>query len=77
MLLGFGIKTAIKAGENARRTLPQEFVVLNHLKLASKNGSWSFELPARNHKEIKRYAVALWVNEKGNLKPIQAVGDWL
>ena len=77
VLLGFGIKTAIKSGENARRTLPQEFVVLRYLKMNSKNASWSFDLPARNHKEVQRYAVAMWVNEKGNLKPLQAVGDWL
>ena len=43
----------------------------------SKNASWSFDLPTRNHKEVQRYAVAMWVNEKGNLKPLQAVGDWL
>ena len=43
----------------------------------SQNASWSFDLPARNYKEVQRYAVAMWVNEKGNLKPLQAVGDWL
>ena len=77
VLLGFGIKTAIKSGENARRTLPQEFVVLRYLKMNSKTASWSFDLPTRNYKEVQRYAVAMWVNEKGNLKPLQAVGDWL
>ena len=77
VLLGFGIKTAIKSGENRGKTLPQEFVVLKHLKMNSQNASWSFDLPARNYKEVQRYAVAMWVNEKGNLKPLQAVGDWL
>ena len=48
VLLGFGIKTAIKSGENRGKTLPQEFVVLKHLKMNSQNASWSFDLPARN-----------------------------
>ncbi len=77
VLLGFGIKTQVKAGENARKTLPQEFVVLEYLKMDSKTGSWSFDLPSRNYKEVKKYAVAMWVNEKGDLKPIQAIGSWL
>lgn len=75
-LLGFGIETQVKRGENRNSTLQQEFVVLAHAAHASTDGSWSIALP-RSELTAKRYGIAAWVSEPENPAPIQATGGWL
>ena len=78
-VLGFGIKTPIAAGENHGRTLPQEFVVLAHRMAGSDNGEWQMQLPqvAIEQLGVQRTALAAWVSETDNLRPLQATGGWL
>lgn len=76
-ILGFGIKSSINAGENSGRNLPHEFVVLNHQLHASNDGKWLIHLPKTEIRESKRLGLAIWVNESGNLQPLQATGGWL
>jgi len=75
-VLGFGIKTKVKRGENRNSILAQEFVVLAHDARASSNGRWGLSLP-RAQAEAGRYGVAIWVSEPGNPTPLQATGGWL
>lgn len=77
VLLGFDIQSKITAGENHGRTLPHEFVVLNHQQHLSDNGNWWSVLPENPFPEVKRLALALWVTSKSNLRPLQATGSWL
>ncbi len=75
-VLGFDIKTPIKAGENSGEDLPQEFVVLGHHQATSINGKWQLGLPSVSHK-AGRYALVGWVSGVNNQTPIQATGGWL
>jgi hypothetical protein len=75
-ILGFGIKTKVKSGENRNSTLAQEFVVLAHDWHRSGTRRWHVSMP-RPRLEAERYGVALWVSKPGRPTPIQATGGWL
>lgn len=76
-ILGFGIKTDIKAGENHNKKLRQEFVVLHYKTYFSDKSKWLFQLPELDFSSVKKYGIAIWVNQKGKQTPIQATGSWL
>ena len=76
-LLGFGIKTNIKSGENDGHTFVENFVVLNHQSLYSKSGQWKLPIVNTNNFNVKRYALAIWVQSGTHLKPLQATGGWI
>lgn len=76
-ILGFGIETPVKAGENDGKKLRHDFVVLAHNSHISSNGDWSVELPAIRVREAKRFALALWVSTPDGQVPLQATGGWL
>ncbi len=76
-LLGLGLSTDVKRGENKGKTLNHNFVVLgvSTFASASKN-NWQGTLPEPSF-SAPSYAVAAWVTEGGSLKPIQVVGGRL
>ena len=76
-LLGFGLSSYVKAGENAGRRLKQEFVVLNHVKETSADGRWNISMPSAKNLQAGRTGLAVWVNKKGSQTPLQATGGWL
>ena len=79
-ILGFGLETAVKAGENRGRTLTHDFVVLGHRRLPLTAAAAGYEtqaaLPAPRLDAAKQ-ALAAWVSRPGNPRPLQAVGGWL
>jgi hypothetical protein len=81
-LLGGGIVSNVRKGENAGRELRHEFVALR-LETAAlvrgADGAWtaSVALPPRPEIVASRRAIAAWVSAKGQLAPIQAVGGWI
>lgn len=76
-LLGMGLKTQIKAGENKGRLSHHEFVVLHHQQHTSKNKRWSISLPQRTNIKAPQYALAAWISTESNPTPIQATGTYL
>ncbi len=81
-LLGGGIVTNVRKGENAGRELRHEFVALRLESVPLERdatGMWSAEvaLPARTDVTASRRALAAWVTPRGELKPVQATGGWL
>jgi len=82
-ILGSGIETEVRRGENEGRTLRHDFVVLGHTLLSNgavtENGlSWQGKLPTYDPKvDADRYAVAFWVSEKISKQTLQATGGWL
>lgn len=75
-LLGFGLRTEVKRGENARRVLPEEFVVLEHKRLPY--GRDNTEIPwPKSSIQAKQYAIAVWLTERLTLRPIQATGGYI
>ena len=77
VILGFGIETDVKRGENRNRTLAQEFVALSHRVYRSDNGTWDVLFSSVNRSVADRLGIALWVSEPGNPLPLQATGAWL
>ena len=76
-VLGVGIQTQVARGENARRTLKQDFVALQHLQRHSQLKSETFSLGKYARPEVERYAVAAWVADPESGQVIQSVGGWI
>lgn len=81
-LLGGGIVSAVKRGENSGRTLRHEFVTLRletSTLSAREDGmrTASVALPPRPAIKTERQAVAAWITRRGSLTPLQALGGWL
>lgn len=76
-VLGSGIETEVKRGENHDRTLPQDFVMLAQTASRSDDGHWHVPLPVPADHTARRHAIALWVSRVGELPPLQATGGWL
>lgn len=81
-LLGGGIVSNVRKGENAGRELRHEFVALKLETTAlarGENGAWttSVSLPPRADIAVARRAIAAWVVTRGKLEPLQAAGGWI
>ena len=79
-LLGFDIKTDVKAGENNGRTLTHDFIVLStqQIRLSESGGDFYGTLPLPEPGvAAERFALVAWVNSAESQSPLQAVGGWL
>ena len=82
-VLGSGIETEVRRGENKGRTLRHDFVVLGHTLLGNANTSdkgitWQGKLPEIDQSiDAEQYALAVWVSEKITKQTLQATGGWL
>jgi hypothetical protein len=79
-ILGFDLKTDVRAGENDGRVLHHDFVVLGYQRAAMK-GAATHHLATTSMPELsanpKQQALAAWVTRRGHPAPIQAAGGWL
>lgn len=76
-VLGFGLTTEIKSGENEGNLAKHEFVVLGRSEHNADGTHWQVELPKVQDNKASRYAVVAWLTPKYRQQPIQAVGGWL
>ncbi len=80
VLLGAGLSTQVKAGENRGRRLEHDFVVLGLVSapLVRNEGAYTttLELPATSVR-AERYALAAWVSHEDAQGVLQSVGGWL
>ncbi len=79
-LLGFELKTQVKAGENRGRELPHDFVVLGVDTAAFKANNNIYQTKLRLPETVisaPRYAIVAWVSKRGKQAPIQATGGWI
>ncbi len=80
-LLGFGLESTIKSGENQGKTLNHDFVVLGYKTVAMQPAQDSFIANAISLpdtlQQSDRQAIAIWVNTLHQLTPLQATGGWL
>ncbi|WP_166422905.1 DUF1223 domain-containing protein [Paraglaciecola sp. 20A4] len=75
-LLGVGINTRVKSGENAGKNLTESFIVLQHQQGKYIEGqSLNINLQ-NNHAQAKRFAIAAWVSDR-SMTPLQVVGGEL
>ena len=75
-ILGMGLQSNIRAGENQGHLLTHDFVVLNHQQ-QSGNQRVSFTLPLIVEHQPDQFAVVTWLTEGDQLPPIQATGGYL
>ena len=80
-ILAFGVVTKVGAGENAGRTLRQDFLAIGYeqgLMAATASGfTVAMRLPPSIKVRASHYALATWVSEPGDPAPIQSTGGWL
>ena len=79
-LLGSGISSNVRAGENSGRNLQHDFVVLDlrDATMKSENGTLRARLTTDATGETgARKAVAVWISDRERLAPVQATGGWL
>ncbi len=79
-LLGFGLASDVRAGENVGRELSHDFVVLEYARamMILRDGSYQATTRRpRSNVDAERYAIALWVSKETEQTPLQAVGAWL
>ena len=77
-ILGFDLKHKIKAGENRRKTLQHDFVVLGYKKTRlESDGTVDLDLPETSKFNSNKQAIVLWLSEGRDPSPILAMGDWL
>ncbi|MEO6995386.1 MAG: DUF1223 domain-containing protein, partial [Lacunisphaera sp.] len=76
-LLGAGITSKVRAGENDGRMLHHDFVVLALKSARMERGSAELKLPIPAEDGIARHALAVWITTKNGLSARQATGGWL
>lgn len=76
-VLGGGIISPVRAGENSGRTLHHEFIALVLKSEPLRNGTAEILLPAPETAGVTRHALAVWVTRHGEQAPVQATGGWL
>ena len=76
-LLGSGLESAVRRGENRGRSLSHAFVVLQHVQVPFGAGRGSARMAPWQREPVPRRAIAAWVTAAGDPTPLQAVGGWL
>ena len=76
-LLGCGMTTRVRGGENRGKQLNHDFVVLDHRSFTAKEQAWHGDLPESELAgQAQRLAWVAWVSRPQNLAPVQALGAW-
>ena len=81
-LLGCGLMSDVKSGENAGRRLQHDFTVVAYVEDTmepASDGSFAkgIVLQAPRSLTPRQWAIAAWVSQDGRLEPLQAVGAYL
>ncbi len=80
-LLGFALTSKVTAGENKGRVLAHDFAVVSWLERPlHKNGTThrgEFVFPQTPSLGAKRTAIAIWIEPRNRIGPVQALGSWL
>lgn len=78
-MLGMGLNTQVKAGENHGLHLKHDFVVLNHVQqpVQSSLKQWQLVMPAIPQQGQQQTAVVVWLSDYLTQEVVQAVGGYL
>ena len=79
-LLGCGLSSSVRGGENAGRTLNHDFVASALMKSKATSdgeGDYKATITLPSHTSMTPSAIAIWVRPEQSSTPIQAVGGWL
>ncbi|MFT5239944.1 MAG: hypothetical protein ACI9OU_000089 [Candidatus Promineifilaceae bacterium] len=77
-VIGFGIESNVKAGENSGRTLTHDFVVLQYAqrRVKQRKGQYYDRMPLdlELSKGLGERAIVVWITQNREVYPLQAVG---
>ena len=81
-LLGFGIVSEVKAGENTGKTLHHDFAIMDYAEAEmsfTQDGIFQKSLSLKSSQNIlsSKFAVAAWISEEKGLAPLQVAGGIL
>lgn len=80
-LLGFGIETSVKRGENAGQKLVHDFVVIDYeqdtLSIGTQYYQGHLPFPENSQTSTARKAIVVWVSQKSDPSPLQIAASWL
>lgn len=79
-VLGFGLATEVRAGENGGRTLEHDFVVLGYGRTPMRADQGRYEAQTSMPAPVARaprLGLAAWISSASDPRPLQAVGGWL
>lgn len=77
-IIGTGLTSRVRRGENRGRTLNHGFVALAQTQAAFASGSAELDLPKQDVDDRPtRRAVVVWVTRGDNPIPLQVAGGWL
>jgi hypothetical protein len=78
-ILGMGLSSKVRGGENHGELLKHDFVVLNHKKqtVAASAGQWQVAMPVIPQSGQQQSAVVVWLSQAANQQVIQATGGYL
>ena len=78
-VLGMGLSTKVKAGENRGKELRHDFVVLEHQRSASddKHLVWSVKMPEIPDHGQRQNALVVWLSPPDSQDIVQAVAGYL
>ncbi len=77
VLLGMGVETDVKRGENRGKLLEHDFVVLDWQKLDNQTTQWSGVLNDEFDSEVSAYAIIGWVENPNVNEPQKIVAGFL
>lgn len=80
VVLGFDIKTNVRAGENRNKELKHDFTVLAYKTIPLYKNESVYAVMTELPDIVEtapRMAVSAWINKQNNMTPIQAAGGWL
>lgn len=79
-VLGFDIKTNVRAGENRNKELNHDFTVLGFKTVPLYKNQSVYEVMTELPDIVEtapRMAVSAWINKENDMTPMQAAGGWL
>jgi hypothetical protein len=79
-VLGFDLKTDVRAGENSNKQLKHDFTVLGYKTIPLYKNETGYAVMTELPDIIEtapRMAVTAWINKENDMTPMQAVGGWL
>jgi hypothetical protein len=79
-VLGFDIKTDVKAGENSNKELKHNFTVLGYKTIPLYKNESAYAVMTELPDIVEtapRMAISTWINRENDMTPVQAAGGWL
>jgi hypothetical protein len=79
-MLGFDIKTNVRAGENRDKELRHDFVVLGYKSIPLYQNESIYQVKTELPDIVEtapKLAVSAWISKENDMTPVQAAGGWL